>query len=1242
MNFKLRFLGLVAVVLLAVPGPAMATSPGTVTLTGTLSMTESDAVSGGQSPAGYSLSTDTELVGLEVTGDAHRKAGAKVELTGTVLSDGRVSVAATAIVVLSPAAPSTPPTSGPGTVSPDAMSTKKVLVVIGEYTDLAGDPVTAAQAADAFTTNAASVKSYFETTSRGRVTTTTDVQGPWALNISNCAGGQGNIWANSINAMIAAAASHGVSLANYDHVVLWTKAPCGVGWIGQAQLPGKYVQTLVDYVVNTGYSEPALATMVATHEIEHNLRLEHSQGLGCFDGSNNEVVLTGSNDCLPFGYADQYTTMGASGASDSALLDAERLRSLGWLDPSESLNVASAGTYTLVPTYSALTGVRELRIAAPNPVNDGYSGAWTIELRSTLSGSPFDQFSGYAAPGGTGLMIRYSEDDGSGFGYSWLIDNTTAGGYYSSGNCYCSWWDAPLQPGQTLTDTLGGITITLNSVTASGASVTIHDTKAPTAPPSLTATALTSGGARLDWTAATDNLGLAHYRLYRDSVQIGEVGPSTLIYTDPPASGVSGLHTYWVKAVDTAGLLSPEASASATLRGLPDAPTNVTATPGNAAASVSWTAPSDGGASITSYLVASTPGGLFSCTTTGATSCVVIGLTNGTPYQFVVTATNGVGTGPASSASNSVTPLSTLPGRPANVTGTAGVSSVDLTWTAPSDLGGGTFSGYVATASPGGQFCSTTTTSCTVGGLTNGATYTFTVVASNSIGPGAPSLASAPVMPRGAPDKPTGATALAANTVATVTWVAPNFNGGATITSYTVTSVPDGKTCTTAALSCQVTGLTNRTSYQFTVTATNVVGPGAASDLSPAVTPLVGSTYVPVTPNRLVDSRPGVDQQGLTAPLTSKVPARFQVTGRSSDPTKNIPTGAVAVTGNLTAVSSGASGYFSLTPLAPVGNPTTSSLNFPSGDIRANAVTTPLGPGGTLWVTFAGSGGAMNVVFDVTGYFVPNSSASTYVPVTPNRLVDSRSGPQQQGFSGPLGNRSPAQFTVVNRTSDPTKVIPANAVAVTGNLTAVSSGASGYFSLTPLAPVGNPTTSSLNFPSGDIRANAVTVPLGPGGTLWVTFAGYNGMMNIVFDVTGYFVPNASGSSYMPVTPNRLVDSRPGPQQQGLAWPLVSGSPAQFGVTNRTSDATTKIPSDAIAVTGNLTAVSTGSDGYFSLTPAPPGGTPDTSTLNFPARDIRANAVTVPLSSGGALWVTFRGLNGATDVVFDVSGYFTMS
>jgi len=93
---------------------------------------------------------------------------------------------------------------------------------------------------------------------------------------------------------------------------------------------------------------------------------------------------------------------------------------------------------------------------------------------------------------------------------------------------------------------------------------------------------------------------------------------------------------------------------------VPAAPTIGTATAGDASASVTFTAPSNiGSAAITSYTVTSSPGGL---TGTGASSPVTVsGLTNGTAYTFTVTATNGAGTGPASSPSGSVTPVKPPP-----------------------------------------------------------------------------------------------------------------------------------------------------------------------------------------------------------------------------------------------------------------------------------------------------------------------------------------------------------------------------------------------------------------------------------------------------------------------------------------------------------------------------------------------------------------------------------------------------
>jgi Fibronectin type III domain len=83
---------------------------------------------------------------------------------------------------------------------------------------------------------------------------------------------------------------------------------------------------------------------------------------------------------------------------------------------------------------------------------------------------------------------------------------------------------------------------------------------------------------------------------------------------------------------------------------------------------------------------------------------------------------------------------------------------------------------------------------------------------------------------------------------ASVSFTAPASNGGSAITSYTVTSSPGNITATGASSPIVVSGLTNGTSYTFTVYATNSAGNGAVSVASNAVTP----SGVPGAPTNIV------------------------------------------------------------------------------------------------------------------------------------------------------------------------------------------------------------------------------------------------------------------------------------------------------------------------------------------------------------------------------------------------------
>jgi len=275
---------------------------------------------------------------------------------------------------------------------------------------------------------------------------------------------------------------------------------------------------------------------------------------------------------------------------------------------------------------------------------------------------------------------------------------------------------------------------------------------------------------------------------------------------------------------------------------VPGSPTGVGAVAGDGQATVSFSAPaSNGGATITGYTVTAAPGGA-SATSAAPGAATVTGLQNGISYTFTVTATNSKGVGPSSSPSSPVSPFTviTVSLPPWNVSAVAGNKQATVSFSEPTNNGGGNITNYTVTTSPGGRTASGPASPISVTGLSNGTSYTFTVRADNVAGTSAASAASnavTPFLPVTVPRPPTSVTATAGNTRATVSFVPPVDDGGASITGYTVTATPGPRTATGASSPIVVTGLTNGTGYTFTVTATNAIGASIASSASATITP---------------------------------------------------------------------------------------------------------------------------------------------------------------------------------------------------------------------------------------------------------------------------------------------------------------------------------------------------------------------------------------------------------------------
>jgi Fibronectin type III domain len=228
-------------------------------------------------------------------------------------------------------------------------------------------------------------------------------------------------------------------------------------------------------------------------------------------------------------------------------------------------------------------------------------------------------------------------------------------------------------------------------------------------------------------------------------------------------------------------------------------------------------------------------------------------------------------------------PAPTAPGAPTNVSAAPGDGNATVSFTPPASDGGSPITSYTVAAAPSGLGVSAlsgspgsatgTSSPIVVEGLTNGASYSFSVTATNAVGSGPSSSPSSVVTPATTPDAPSSVTAIAGNELASVVVGAPASDGGSPVTSYTIVASPGGAMCITSFTGCTVSGLVNGTTYSFTARATNAKGTGPASASSSTVTP--SSVVIPygATYQALINpasaptgwEQPGFDDSSWTA-----------------------------------------------------------------------------------------------------------------------------------------------------------------------------------------------------------------------------------------------------------------------------------------------------------------------------------------------------------------------------------------
>jgi uncharacterized repeat protein (TIGR03806 family) len=421
------------------------------------------------------------------------------------------------------------------------------------------------------------------------------------------------------------------------------------------------------------------------------------------------------------------------------------------------------------------------------------------------------------------------------------------------------------------------------------------DTTAPSVPTNVQAAAQSSTSIQITWTASTDNVAVAGYRIFRNgSTTILATVTSGTSYTDTGLTPTTG-YTYQVRAFDTAATpnvsaLSTPAASAITLGDTtaPTAPTGVTATALSLTQiRIDWMASTDqGGAGLAGYRIFRNGSSSILATVTSGTSYTDTGLAANTTYTYQVSAidaanppnVSALSTPPASASTQSDV---TAPTVPTGVTATAlSGSQIRIDWTASTDAGVG-IAGYRIYRDGSTSILATVTsgTTFTDSGLALNTTYSYQVRAFDAATPPNVSAlstsASATTQDDStAPTVPSGVTATAlSSSQIRIDWTASTDVGGLGVAGYRI--YRNGSSSVLATVTSGTTytdtGLTANTNYSYQLRAFDAAMPPNVSGLSTAAN---ATTQAAQTSG--LDSRPSNTSCVAGAPPSQSASFTFQ------------------------------------------------------------------------------------------------------------------------------------------------------------------------------------------------------------------------------------------------------------------------------------------------------------------------------------------------------------------------------